>query len=386
MPQVTFTVNRSPTHIPSSIDYAVAGTATLNLDYEIVSVSGTGVTVTGSTINFAIGASQANIVLNVIEDGLPENDKTIIINLLNPLSPATVVPPTIVDNGLSTTILDDDDYLLDVITGASGAYSLRLLNSSYTGNCIRVRRSSDNSEQNIGFVNSQLDTASLLSFCGSGNGFVVTWYDQSGNSRNVTQSVASSQPRIINSGALITDDNGRPTLNFTSGLAYLSRTDALGFTGNAEFSIFSVTKTTATTTQQRIVGFGSNTGVIKRTLSLTVGLTGGWAVRYNDGNEQYGGYIPGWSLFAITKPTGGTYISPNAYLNGVELVRIADANPTLNLNLINEEFNIGVGRNNTNTIVEYFTGLMSEVILYPTELTTSRATVQNNINSYYSIY
>ena len=76
--------------------------------------------------------------------------------------------------------------LLDSYSGAAAAYSLRKLTSTYTGNAIRVRRSSDNTEQNIGFdAGGNLNTIALLAFVGSGNGFVTTWYDQSGNSKNV---------------------------------------------------------------------------------------------------------------------------------------------------------------------------------------------------------
>ena len=61
-------------------------------------------------------------------------------------------------------------YLLDSYSGAAAAYSLRKLNSTYTGSAIRVRRSGDNSEQNIGFdAGGNLDTTSLLSFVGVNN-------------------------------------------------------------------------------------------------------------------------------------------------------------------------------------------------------------------------
>ena len=44
---------------------------------------------------------------------------------------------------------------------------------------IRVRRSSDNAEMNIGFMaKGGLDTVALLAFVGSGNG-IVSMYDQS---------------------------------------------------------------------------------------------------------------------------------------------------------------------------------------------------------------
>lgn len=97
---------------------------------------------------------------------------------------------------------------------SSAAYSLRKLRNAYTGNAIRVRRSSDNAEADIGFTTSgDLDTAALLTFVGSGSGFVTTWYDQSGNGRNATQTTAGNQPRIVNSGAIETQ-NGLPVVSF----------------------------------------------------------------------------------------------------------------------------------------------------------------------------
>ena len=58
--------------------------------------------------------------------------------------------------------------LLDLYPGAAAAYSLRHLRTAYTGSAIQVRRSSDDTLQDIGFVDGNLDTASLLSFVGSG--------------------------------------------------------------------------------------------------------------------------------------------------------------------------------------------------------------------------
>ena len=101
-------------------------------------------------------------------------------------------------------------YLLDSFPNAAAAYSLRLLRINYTGFAIRVRNSS-NSEADIGFVDNVLDTASLLSHCGSGNGFVTTWYDQSGNARNAIQTTAANQPQIVSSGSIYLL-NSKPTI------------------------------------------------------------------------------------------------------------------------------------------------------------------------------
>jgi hypothetical protein len=111
-------------------------------------------------------------------------------------------------------IAQQTPLILDSISDSVGAYSLRKLRNSYNGACIRVRRSSDNAEQDIGFVNNQLDTASLLSFVGSGSGFVKTWYDQSSlGGSNAFQNTNGSQPRIVNNG-VITTSSGKPSINF----------------------------------------------------------------------------------------------------------------------------------------------------------------------------
>jgi hypothetical protein len=81
--------------------------------------------------------------------------------------------------------------------------SLRKLVSTATV-AVRVRRSSDNAEQDIGFsgstVGSGLDTSALSSFVGSSSAFVTTFYDQSGNTQHAVQATTTKQPRIVNAG------------------------------------------------------------------------------------------------------------------------------------------------------------------------------------------
>jgi hypothetical protein len=111
---------------------------------------------------------------------------------------------------------------------AAAAYSLRKLRTAYTGSAIRVRRSSDNIEADIGFTaTGELDTAALLAVVGGGNGFVTRWYDQSGNGRNATQTTLVNQPQIVDSGAVITM-NGRPAPRFdgNDSLTFLGVHDA----------------------------------------------------------------------------------------------------------------------------------------------------------------
>jgi hypothetical protein len=100
--------------------------------------------------------------------------------------------------------------MLNLFPNASLGLSLDKLDKNYLGFCIRVRRSSDNTELDIGFKDGVLDTASLLDFVGSGNGFVSIIYDQVG-SNNMVQNTASLQGQIVSNGSVILK-GGKPCI------------------------------------------------------------------------------------------------------------------------------------------------------------------------------
>ena len=106
-------------------------------------------------------------------------------------------------------------FILDQLSVPSAAaFSLRKLRANYTGFAIRVRRSQDNAETDIGFDSQgNLDTGSLLSFVGANSGFISVWYDSSGNGRNATQTLSTRQARIVNNGA-VEILNNKPTASF----------------------------------------------------------------------------------------------------------------------------------------------------------------------------
>jgi len=107
--------------------------------------------------------------------------------------------------------------LLDIYTGATGAYSLRLLKIGYSGNCIKVRRSDTDATQDIGFSGNVIDSSALETFCDGNDGFVDTWYDQSGNGNNITTTADADEPRIVNSGTYdggVVFDSAAKRLNF----------------------------------------------------------------------------------------------------------------------------------------------------------------------------
>jgi len=119
--------------------------------------------------------------------------------------------------------------------------SLRYLGGT---NCVKVRRDSDDQEQDIGFSGSSIDATALDTFCSGANGYVKTWYDQSANAYEFTQADTTKQPKIYDSATGIVLENGKPAL-LCDGVDDML-TDAGGMTSYAQpLTLFAVSKITA---------------------------------------------------------------------------------------------------------------------------------------------
>ena len=89
-----------------------------------------------------------------------------------------------------------------------GAYATRRVLTAYTGNCVLLRRNSDNAEQAFGFTAAgDLDTAAITAWLGGATAYVKTWYDQSGNGRHASNTNTANQPALN-----LSSIGGKPTL------------------------------------------------------------------------------------------------------------------------------------------------------------------------------
>lgn len=139
--------------------------------------------------------------------------------------------------------------VLDPFGPLFAVFGLTLLLVAYTGPCIRVRRSSDNAERDIGFAGGKLDVVALLAFVGAASAYVTRWYDQTGNGHYAAQATGAAQPRIVNAGVLDVGPNGKPILVF-SGAQYLDLQGATGFLRNiASATYAAVSRATAASGQ-----------------------------------------------------------------------------------------------------------------------------------------
>ena len=256
--------------------------------------------------------------------------------------------------------------LLDTYSGASVAYSLRKLSSTYSGSAIRVRRSSDNTEQDISFTSNVLDTASLLSFVGSNDGYVTTWYDQSGNSANATMATAVNQPRIVSSGSVdvvngksailgdgINDSLRYSGLSLTNPITNFMVNDKVGNTGY--FGIFT-----------SVHGFGGAYDL--ETTGIRAYQNGSAFTPIYANNNQ--------SLISFKSATSGT--DWDLYGNGTQVTNSGENIGTLAGTIIS----LFDRSNNTNRTNMY----MQEYIVYDADKFSNRADIESNINTYYSIY
>jgi hypothetical protein len=254
-----------------------------------------------------------------------------------------------------------DSYTADIASG----YGLALLFSSHTGSAIRVRRASDNTEQDIGFNGVDLDTAALTTFCTGTDGFVRTWYDQSASAANLTQTVSADQFKIYDSSTGVLLENLLPSFHrnaSSSGFFNSSQTFSPAVTKR---TIFAVTKQ------------GGGRGEIASGANSWIINTGVFA--NNTGNVYNGtAYV---STAAVTGQTITTGLFDST---GDEKVWVNGGNLAT-----------GAGGNNTMSSVTLVGGASSGVrcvermqclLIYKADKQTDRTAIESALNDYFNVY
>ena len=125
---------------------------------------------------------------------------------------------------LPGVVASSPGYLLDGITGAYGAYSLRQLSGSVTNVCQCIR-DSDSATQD--FTAAELTDGTLANFGSGTHARVKTLYDQSGGGNHATQTYLYSCPTVVLSGTEQVDATGLPWMNFDGTNDFIPLQDAL---------------------------------------------------------------------------------------------------------------------------------------------------------------
>jgi hypothetical protein len=250
--------------------------------------------------------------------------------------------------------------LLDNLSGGLAGFGMRQLKDSATKS-IRVTHGSTLGETDIGFVNGQLDTSTLLTFANGGNVFVNTFYDQSGNNRNLGQTTLDNMPKIVTNGVVEVDSEGKPAPLFDGSNDYMSRGATIG---GYTTSVSLVAKFEAhrINTLQAIAGQGylattNGFGVFTRSVNSQYGFN----VRTGNTESQPNDTL---SLNQIVKFVGVRVPNDSIlYKNGTEISR----NTTVLSSIVaNNWFEIGARLSGTRDF--YFQGHIGEVIMFDRNL------------------
>jgi hypothetical protein len=203
------------------------------------------------------------------------------------------------------------------------------------------------------------------------NGYVVIWYDQSGNGNPAVQTTAASQPKIVDGGSLV-----------SGGLEFDGVNDGLSVSGQVlTSSLFYATSVmnhaTGTSTANGQNAFGQ----------YQIGTSGRFQLSANASNE-YSFFanatdpIVGFSTGAIG--TAQTLISINGDGSNAEIWRDGTSKATdaySGFTPANVNFTIGIDASGDRE----FNGNIAEVIIYNSDQSDNRTAIEANIGDHYDI-
>jgi hypothetical protein len=279
-------------------------------------------------------------------------------------------------------------YLFDAsgLPAPAAAYSLRKLKNTAT-NAIRIRRTSDGAQTDIGFTAAgHLNTSAITAHCtGGSSGYVVTWYDQSGNSRNLSQTDTTKQFRIYNGTTSTIHTQGsasRPALLMTDAARGMITAAFTPYVGTqAAACVVATLASGATTYSPRYASMFPTPTTAGDNETI-----GAMMIARNGNTEQWGlGRGNGWRA-----TTAGDYdVLQQVHSQIIGATHVIFVDGVLNIgSFATDPLNIsrfGVGHRGFDT-QSVPNGYVSEVFFWETSLINSaRATIAQSQNAYYGI-
>jgi hypothetical protein len=215
-----------------------------------------------------------------------------------------------------------------------------------------------------------LDTTALTTFCSGTNGFVTTWYDQSGSGYNAFQTIATNQPQIVSSGSVFLE-NGKSAVNFLD-TRYFNIPVPSTFFGLNDISAFLVSKTIANDTgglsQKRdafLVGnFGIGLNAGKYQFQTRNGVI-------NSAVDSTNAYSTQQILSVVRNSSGLYMLSPESQFKSSAVANLTST----------ADWQFGTGGS-----YGILNGSIQEKIIYLIDQTSNESGINTNINSYYGIY
>jgi len=272
---------------------------------------------------------------------------------------------------------------------ANAGYNLTSISTSFASPATRAWKgkiaeviiyNSDQSDNRTAFeanIGEVYGIAGIPAYDNTVNGFVETWYDQSGNGNDASQLTASNQPKIVDTGVLVLS-NGNAAIKSTASNEMSFSMASLSADGQQ--SVFGVLENDVTSQDGYTTAF--------RVYSSSTGTNGenrrpNWFIDPNgslvfSANSQFG-YTNAdrdRRLYShiMEDTAGGT---STVYQDGTQVDTRSitlDANPVFSFARVGD---VGI-----NAVGALYT---SEMIYYPSDESANRAAIEDNIDNHYGI-
>ena len=200
------------------------------------------------------------------------------------------------------------------------------------------------------------------------NGYVKTWYDQSGNDNRATQTTPAYQPKIVSAGALITE-NSKPAIQFDGTDDYLT------FSG-----ITSIHPWTITEVKKRPTA-GTNGPMVSSSVTPTVYPYWQFTDDIIYASNRAGGYISLGSagtdqILTFVENPSANKADMRVYRNSV-ILPVSETSGSSTTAAFDQ-----IGRVATAT---YGNGFYQEIIMWSALVTSQRELIEGNIAWSYSV-
>ena len=203
------------------------------------------------------------------------------------------------------------------------------------------------------------------------DGFVSTWYDQSGNANNATQATTTSQPKIVSAGTLV-----------AGGLDFDGVDDRLitgSFSLTQAFTSFSVTSTDVSSRSAGIWGVADSESSPFEATSF---------YRSDDGFAINSGETL-TTASTQTYDTGRDYLKTSFFDSASSSIRVdgvTKVTATAGTSNPSGLLMLGQFMSSSGTTAVRLNGKIQEIIIYDSDQTANSVAIEANINDFYTIY
>jgi hypothetical protein len=235
---------------------------------------------------------------------------------------------------------------------AGGAYEVILYNSDQSDNRTAI-------EANIG---EHYGISGIPAYDNTVDGFVETWYDQSGNGNDATQTVAANQPKIVDAGVFL----GEIDFDGSDDFIKMDSEVTLG----TEFYVPMVVTAVSADSESNATFMGSDNSGGGDRLYLTTNAN---LLAYRNNATNYTTSLTPSGTEAELVSYTATSSNMTTSLNGTD-----DVDAALAGSMGAEYIGGGTGFN--------LAASFKEIIIYNSDQSSNRTAIEANINNHYSIY